>query len=518
MKPFLSACLLFFLSLAASAQKEATHWYFGPKLGFDFTKRVPQILRNSTMVAGRGCATISDKITGELLFYTNGRNIWNRLHERMSGSKLFADTCGSGLQGALIVPAPGKSTQYYLFSLFIINKGRPYTENPCAGDLADFFVQDTANYFELRYSVIDMRLDGGRGDLVTDSVNLFLGNNLATKLTAVPHANGKDYWLITHGWNSRSFFTYPVTGTGVGSPVEQAIGSSYQWYVQGDQLYSDEIVGEVKASPDGSMLACAVHNLRPRPFDVFDFDPATGRISNYRSYGDIAQQTGVSFSPDNSKLYVTSGNRVDQSNFLELLRQYDLSLPTSGQRIASGQGIIRFNPNTNIRPGSHYPLDVVFTTLHITPNGNIYGKGGGSTQNNGGENDVLVVSEPNRTGFDCGVNMQRFGFGLPDNKGSFRSFPNFIQAYFNNIPSGQSGKCDFSGLLLYPNPAREQVVLGPSCLVPTRVEIIDALGRIVDIQYLYSTVVNVGHLSDGMYTLKIFSTDNIFITKKLIKI
>ncbi|MDJ1494769.1 T9SS type A sorting domain-containing protein [Cytophagaceae bacterium DM2B3-1] len=512
-------CLLL-CSIEGLAQKEASHWYFGPRLGLHFLQGDPQLLRNSAMTSGRGCVSISDKVTGQLLFYGNGRTLFNRFHQPMPSSGLFADTCGNAIiQSVLAVPVPDEPTQYYIFSLFIVNQGRLDSAANCeSGDFIDFFVQDTANYFQLRYSVIDMHLDGGRGDLMPGEVNLFLQNNLATKLTAIPHANQKDYWLITHGWNSQSFYVYPISETGIGLPIKQAIGSIHQWYTQGNARYSEEINGELKPSPDGTKLASAVYNLKPRPFDVFDFDAATGSISNYQNYGNIAQQTGVTFSPDNSKLYVTSANKVDQSNFWEIIRQYDLSLPTLEQRTASGKSIIRFNPVTNIREGRYYPVNSVFSTLHIAPNGKIYGVGNGSSDSDiGGNNDVLVISQPNRLGFECDVTMQRLGFGLPDDRFGFRSFPNYIQSYFNHIPSRQTGECDFSGLVLYPNPAHEEVLIYSPCLVPARVEIIDLLGRIVDQQQLYTTALNVRQLASGMYTLRIYSENNIVIVKRLLK-
>ena len=67
------------------------------------------------MYANAGCAVISDK-QGQLLFYTNGKNVWNRNHQRMPN--------GFGLNGSevvnqnsIIIPLPQSDHLYYLFTI-----------------------------------------------------------------------------------------------------------------------------------------------------------------------------------------------------------------------------------------------------------------------------------------------------------------------------------------------------------------------------------------------------------------
>jgi|GEM_PF-2380997 len=523
--------VLIYCKLPVQAQKEATHWYFGPKLGLNFTNGQPEVLRNSAMSTSRGCAAISDKNTGELLFYSNGRNVWNRLHQQMPASHVFPKDCSNSIvQGALIVPVPGSEHEYYLFNLYRIFSGEPNMLLDCyytdfGESIVDPTASDSAYYFQLRYSVIDMRLDGGRGDIVSGKDNLFLQNNLSTKLTAVPHTNGKDYWLMVHSATGNAFYTYLLSQTSIGQPIEQRIGSAYRIIRTTSQTYF-EYLGEMKTSPDGKKLACAVYNLYERPFDVFDFDAATGTISNYQNFGEISQQMGVSFSPDNSKLYITSSNStrrigIDQANYFEIIRQYDFSLPTTGQVIASGKSIVRFNPRTNISE-KEWPVNVVFNTLHIAPDGKIYGRGEGGSS---AWNQLLIISRPNLPGFECGINMKYFAFDPSNERWDYRSLPNFMQSYFNNIPAlpDHDSDCTEPKVKLYPNPAQEKVYLHITCqYVPVYVEIIDYLGRIVSRQRPKSNndyEIETGGLASGMHIVRIWSsdTDQKPIVNKLVK-
>lgn len=70
-------------SFVVRAQKEATTWYFGNKTGFDFSAGPPRPLVNSARTAGSAGVTLSDKTTGQLLFYSDAAHIWNRQHRLM---------------------------------------------------------------------------------------------------------------------------------------------------------------------------------------------------------------------------------------------------------------------------------------------------------------------------------------------------------------------------------------------------------------------------------------------------
>ncbi|MDJ1486293.1 T9SS type A sorting domain-containing protein [Cytophagaceae bacterium YF14B1] len=202
---------------------------------------------------------------------------------------------------------------------------------------------------------------------------------------------------------------------------------------------------------------------------------------------------------------------------MEIIRQYDLSLPTVEQTINSGKSIIRSNPQTNIKE-NNYPVNVVFSTLHIAPDGKIYAvrEATGTDNRN---NDLIIIGKPDLPGFDCSVNQRRFDFNQPDGGIGFRSMPNFMQSYFNNIPALPDPDCIGPDVTLFPNPVQQELTLTPLCgYVPTYVEIIDRLGRIVSTQHLDTTQIKLNALASGMYVLRIFNADQKTVIKKIVKL
>src|SRR4051794_29948510 len=109
---FISA--LFYLQ-TSYAQKEANWWYFGWLISVDFNSGAPVAVNNSAMNQYEGCSSISDQNTGSILFYSDGLNVFTSGHVFMpNGTGLTGDQ--SSAQSALIVPMPGSSTQYYIFT------------------------------------------------------------------------------------------------------------------------------------------------------------------------------------------------------------------------------------------------------------------------------------------------------------------------------------------------------------------------------------------------------------------
>lgn len=217
-----------------------------------------------------------------MLFYTNGEQLWDRNHALMpNGSGLRSHVSAS--QGTLVLRDLSGAKKYYLF-----------TVDACENLLVA----------GLRYSVVDMMLRGGLGDIGLRKNVLVPSPSgpLTEKLTAVHHANGRDYWIVVHGWRTNEFYSYLFTAAGIAAtPRVSAVGSVHQGG-QGSRG-NENAVGHLKASPDGHLLACAI---RDQEFQLFNFDPATGAVSNARTLGFSAPYYyGAEFSPDGSKLYTT---------------------------------------------------------------------------------------------------------------------------------------------------------------------------------------------------------------------
>jgi gliding motility-associated-like protein len=265
-------CLLFFslLFFAAAAQRSA-NWFFGTNAGIKFTSTGLVNQPTSVITTDEGCSSISDT-AGNLLFYTDGITVWNKNHAVMTnGGGLWGHSSSS--QSSIVVPMPGHDGFYYLFTATL-----PFTTN--------------GNY---TYNVIDMHLQGGLGEVTQKNV-VFGGSRCSERITAVQHANKKDFWIVTNPLNTDSFKVYLLSDAGFNfNPVITKMGKVV-----------NSNFGMLKGSPDGKMIIHTVSNFGG--FDItqlFRFDDGTGML-----YGLVnipfAKSYGCAFSPDSKRLYLNN--------------------------------------------------------------------------------------------------------------------------------------------------------------------------------------------------------------------
>jgi gliding motility-associated-like protein len=328
LKQLLSCLLLALLpTVPAWAQTEGQNWYFGNQAGVTFSTGAPVAVTNGRLTSYEGCATLSDK-NGTLLAYTNGENVWDRSHQVMPNGSSGLGGHNSASQAALLLPAPNNAQQVYLFAIDAI-------DNNLVGGL--------------HYSVIDLSAHNGLGD-VTSTKGVVLptptvGGKITEKLAAVRHANGRDYWIVVHGWQSNAFYSFLLSPSGISTtPVISSIGSVHQG--GGSFFSAGNAIGCLKASPDGRHIASA---QRDNLTELFDFDNATGSLSNYVSLGPWSYNYGVEFSPDNSRLYVSLvlDGEVMQFN---LLAGSAAAIRASGRVVGTGarSGTLQRGPDNKI--------------------------------------------------------------------------------------------------------------------------------------------------------------------------
>ncbi len=355
--------LSFFILLHSRAQKEENVWVFGVAAGLDFNSgsAVSISTRNSlspdssvrpVLNSGSVCDA-----NGQLLFYTDGDRVWNRDHFIMPNGKeclipgrtgVGENTFLGGLQSGLIVPVPGSDNLYYIFSM----------ERNLVGPL----LNPVSEGSHLFYSVVDMDLDGNMGDVVAGQKRIPLDSpNLFTQKIAAVAGSNCDIWLITmtYGISGTSEFrAYNITGGGINlTPVVSPVGVLYTAPGFGVRAYIEWTTGKLVFSPDRSKMVhvtghAGVANPSPRwgGLEMYDFDPATGILSNsfdmvpgapvigpgipfQVSVTPVRAPNGAAFSPDGSKLYTLSlGDSV---------YQWDLSLPTSADIVASRKGVAK---------------------------------------------------------------------------------------------------------------------------------------------------------------------------------
>lgn len=296
--------------LAVNCQGIYNNWYFGFNAGLVFNGGNPVPLNNNAISTDEGCATISDA-NGNLLFYTNGERVINRNHVQMPN--------GWGLQGhfsssqsSLIVKDPADDSLYYIFT------------TPAG---VGFFQP----YSGLSYSKVDMRADNTLGDVIQKNINLV--DSVCEKLTAVPHRNKKDVWVVVKRFNSNAFYAYLVTCEGVQAPVISNTGRAVVEDVAGIEFPS---TGCMRLSPDGKKIAITWSQLDDTfngtaYLDVCDFNDETGVISNAVMMENSGPNLnirgyGVCFSPSGRYLYQSQFGLVGGIGHTSLW-QYDMQAP-----------------------------------------------------------------------------------------------------------------------------------------------------------------------------------------------
>ncbi|RFP64706.1 T9SS C-terminal target domain-containing protein [Hymenobacter lapidiphilus] len=487
----LCVCLSFLSSVPTYAQKETTTWYFGRNAGFDFSQGSPvSIEQNGLTRLGIGIVVQSDPQTGQLLFYSDGEQVWNRNHQLMPHGQQLRGFFFLP-QGVLAVPVPGQARQYYLFTMQS-SQLTPAT---------------------LSYSRLDMGLDAGLGDVVETEKNQSLVGTFSHQLTAIPHTNGQAYWVIAPEWSTNQFFIYLVDVQGISLSHKLAIGLAQTPKIDFDGGY-------LKPSPDGKKLAYSIGGNFA--LSLFDFDATTGLLSNYLNLGTLFNESGISFSPDNSKLYVSHFDVVDQEKRLRaVISQYDLAAGSGAAIAASRLSIIANNPTTNIRADEQGANG--YYTFQLGPDGRLYGNSGYEDRflpRLPNQHYMYVINYPNRRGFACDVQAQPFSF--PDsNVGP--GLPNFIQSSFNGLEPKQEPPlpCADIALVLFPNPASRTVQLQvpTACFSPYQLRLYNAVGQFIfqtNISTALSAPIDIGNLAAGVYYFQSRFSDKV-ITIKLLK-
>lgn len=260
---------------------ENSVWVMANYAGVDFSGGQPVPI--ASQVGPTECSAAVSDANGQLRFYTNSTNVWDRLGNLMPNGQNINGT-GTGsyttTQGALIVPHPGNPNQYFVFSM------RTY----------------------LYVNLVDMSLNSGYGDVVTSyslrgAINT---DTMGEKMVALRGCNN-NIWVVVRANNTPSFYAYQINSTGlVTTPVISTIGSLPA---------GNYFQGQMVASPDGTMLATS--STAPSSLELFKFDVASGVIYDAEVLKSNVSSYGLAFSPNGRRLYYgdfNSNQRVHQYN------------------------------------------------------------------------------------------------------------------------------------------------------------------------------------------------------------
>jgi hypothetical protein len=441
------------------AQKEHNVWHFGEHAGIDFNPASPKGIRTSLPQTAEGSASICDGTTGELLFSTNGNYIYNREGKPIKGFDGLRNEVGnSSTQSALIIPFAKDANKYFVF------------------------FSDQCGYMRpnegVEYLILDMRGDNGLGEVVSGPVSLFF-NNMSEKLTAIPHSNGCDVWVLTHRQTSNEYLATLIhDSTITTTPVVSALGHTPQ--PGGVPGFESGGIGWMVASQQGDRVAYVTTDGR---IELLRFDRSTGVLSDLFGITVKHGSYGACFSPDGSRLYVSGIPNIG-------IRQYDLT--QSNDKIEASAVNMG-----NISVGAIRPM----------PNGKLYcvtllAPG------------LSVINDPNALGEAC--NYQFSTLMLPDSSYCALGLPNIPDAFIGRsmrpcLPPPEASVTDGSsdGDLEIAYLRNENVAEFESQTVGSAmIAIIDANGRRVQqtseiIQAGSPFRLDVSHLPAGVYFLEL---------------
>lgn len=424
MKKIILFIALFFFCKAFS-QKEANNWFFGQQAGIQFMDDGSvQLLNGSQMNTNEGCSSMSDT-EGNLLFYTDGRNVWDRNHVIMPNGNYNANTGllgdPSSTQSGIIVPKKGDPNIYYIFTV-----DEPHHTNASVYPNQYTGTYDEPNGFQsipeaddgfnngLNYSVVDLSItgtNGSIGDVSLRNQHLLTYNpditneakyKCSEKITAVKNNTGTGYWVVTHFIDK--FYSFFIDDTGVTeTPVITQITP-----VVPTEGYRRNAIGCIKASPDGAYIGIAHQQLGLEEggtatnggLYLYNFNNATGVLSNPVIIKNNARPYGLEFSPEVKKLYVS----YDAFAGFGGIHQYDLEsadIPASDVLISGTNGA---------------------STMQLGPNGKIYRAVNGSPA-------LDVINSPEESGALCGYVAQ--GVALQPGRIAVFGLPPFITSIFS---------------------------------------------------------------------------------------
>ncbi|MEO8088239.1 MAG: T9SS type A sorting domain-containing protein [Bacteroidota bacterium] len=425
--------LLTFLAICPSiiyAQRYGCNWIggFDSWAGYpwgntvlNFTDTSVNVLNHPTdMNFFRSCSIISDS-AGTILFYTNGVYIADASDDTMQNgsglnpstytSSLFED--GLGLpQGNLIIPGDSAANEYYLFHVTLDDI------QGSAGQPINFY-----------RSTIDISQNGGLGSVINKNEIIFSDTLIAGEITAVKHANGRDWWLIMQRSNSNEYILLLKTPYQILGPFRQSIGGNIIFGSSGQAVFS----------PDGSRYAHG--NAELGGVDVFDFDRCTGLFSNFiHIVNNDTSAIGVAFSKSGQYLYVIS--------FIKIY-QYDVTvanIPASEIVVATFDGFADPGP----------PFYTTFYLGALAPDGKIY------VNTSNGTKFFHVIEDPDSLGVNCHVSQH----GLELAGYNVFSLPSVLNY---NLGPLTGSNCDSLTLftneitfdataIIYPNPSNGKII------------------------------------------------------------
>lgn len=311
-------------------QGVSSNWHFGLGCDMKFVSESLSFDSNSAMSSFEGVCTVSDSL-GNLQFYSNSEKIWNSMHQVMpNGDSLF------GSQSSAQSPVAIRIHNSNKFYLFHTEAGETYPNS------------------RLSYSIVDMSLDGGLGDVDTANKNVVLEPIIRERIAACPGRGSYegDFWLAAQT-TGNTIAIYRVSESGVFLHAYQSIGTSGIF-----------ITSQMKFSPNTKFVVYSARYVDENSVNVFGiqllrFNSSTGVFSD-PVFLENTFSYGYEFSSNNEFIYWKKGENVIRARIAyyeeaAILESFD----TIGISASLSQSALQIGPDTNIY-GTHVNSNYLF--------------------------------------------------------------------------------------------------------------------------------------------------------------
>lgn len=399
-----------------------SYWYVDNSCGLNFSSGRPifdPTFPNNNF-ANTSCNAQCDT-NGNLLFYTNKKKVWNKLHVPINNTDLMLTTAGSTSNQVLIVPKPPLTgnviSEYYIFTKQIVS-------SPTVSDLG------------FRYNIVNVTGTTATMGVIGQPITLPATYGFDTNpsdgallgtwgLSAVKKCTGNDYWILAllRKNNTPYLVVFSLTNSGLTYNSETAINTTNPF----------ALTWMIEVAPNGNKIFLWHEYNSVEPSYLLDFNKAEGIVDSFHTslimpqspyasgqtvpnYGQISS---CSFSLDSNLLYV--GNFHDRKIFQFNLNTIDIN--NSRKEIAS--------------------TAVGARGMQMGPDNKLYIAMANDTNN---YQQLSVVHNPNALSTSQNPNACNFSLNGPKVNGFFSyrvgpSLPNIIDAkqetaYFNaNTPN-----------------------------------------------------------------------------------
>mgnify|MGYP000847431077 CR=1 FL=1 len=402
MKKLLLFTTLLLITSTCFSQKEALTWFFGNKIRLNFHAggEFPQQFFPSSMIARNGSFCLSDKVSGQPIFYSNGEYVWSEGHVPMpNGSEIYGTALNQ--QPGIAFEVPGTTNKYYIFTNGNLDHPGCY------------------------YSVIDMSLNAGLGDVIPDQKNIRLAGIDAAQgvIMATRHPDHKSYWVVFRSIREpNNLYAYFVDEDGVSTePVISECLTSH-----GYNEYSMS-----KFSPDGNFYCYTSSNWNmeeERTYELYSFNDMTGQFSGlflFKGLPDKPEEydlehrsNGIEFSADSKFLYsaIQAVEPGEPPTPKQYIVQFDMNRTGGFEQFEASEKLI-------------HQKDILdsYCQMQLARDGRIYI----AHDENKGNKKLSRIYYPHKLNTDCDFRDDEIN--ISGSSESTFGLPLFVPSYFNRF-------------------------------------------------------------------------------------